>query len=225
MENIMKWWKIRFEQKTEETRRLKTPEHYLPIFSKYSGMFQVDLMEVPAYTSDEPNFYTRYDRYIACAIEVNSRWAFAVLLKDKKHNSIIDFLEQLKKYYNIRIIESDRGTEFNNQYVIEWCKNNCTNKDPNINNIWFADTSDKHFMGKIERFNRTLKEYLMKLIPFQVQINKKVDKNNFITDNQLQDLIDRSIAGLLEAGKTSKSDTWKAVVVKVIFFHVCNKTK
>jgi hypothetical protein len=75
------------------------------------------------------------------------------MAKNKEQNTIVDLLEKLYEDTNKRIhtITSDNGTEFLNRKVQKFFD------DHDITHIT-CDAGDKFKMGKIERFNRTVKQ-------------------------------------------------------------------
>ena len=109
-EKIKKWWKIKFDQPVSNRYALSKPKKYLPIFAKELGFYQIDLMEFPQYKNDNPNFYTNSDLNILCAIDINSRYAFARALKNKQGSTVLDAIKELSKeiLFNIEVPETER---------------------------------------------------------------------------------------------------------------------
>jgi hypothetical protein len=78
---------------------------------------------------------------------------YAYKAKNKEQNTIVDMLEKLYEDTDKKIntITSDNGTEFVNRKVSKWFD------DHQITHIT-CDAGDKYKVGKIERFNRTIKQ-------------------------------------------------------------------
>ncbi|GMF34548.1 unnamed protein product [Phytophthora lilii] len=92
---------------------------------------------------------------ILTAININSRVGFAKIIADKRWSSVskgIKSLELLK----VDILTTDNGSEFMNRHAQAYFKRKSIT---HYNN----EPGDHGTMGKIERFNRTLKSRLMKI--------------------------------------------------------------
>lgn len=105
------------------------------------------------------------------AININSRIGYAKLLKDKTAETALKAIKQFVKVHKVQIITTDNGTEFMNKKAQDFFKDNSIE---HYNN----EVGDHRTMGKIERFNRTLKQRIMRMKP------KK------LTQKLLNDLID-----------------------------------
>lgn len=91
-------------------------------------------------------------------ININSRIGYAKLLSDKKATTVFNALQQFIKTHKVEIITSDNGKEFLNKTVQDYFK---SKNIEHFNN----EPGDHSTMGKIERFNRTLKQRLIKIDP------------------------------------------------------------
>ena len=94
-------------------------------------------------------------RYMLNVIDIFSKYAWSVPLKDKTGNSVLDGFKQIVKLSE-RIpkkIWVDEGKEFYNKLMNEWLKEN---------NIIKYSTHGEHKSVVVERFNRTLKEIMWK---------------------------------------------------------------
>jgi hypothetical protein len=88
-------------------------------------------------------------------IDIFTKFAWSIPLKDKTGKSILDGFKQIVKESN-RIPKNiwvDEGKEFYNKLMDEWLKEN---------NIIRYSTHGEHKSVVIERFNRTLKELMWK---------------------------------------------------------------
>ena len=94
-------------------------------------------------------------RYLLCAIDLFSKYAFVVPLKDKKGNAIVhvfqSILDNSKRKPNK--IWLDQGSEFYNTHFIKWLKDNNTK-------MYSAHDEGKSVVT--ERIIRTLKNKIYK---------------------------------------------------------------
>jgi hypothetical protein len=104
---------------------------------------------------------------ILTAININSRLGFAKLLPNKRADSVLKGIKELVEAYKVDILTTDNGKEFLNRKANPYLKA----KDiTHYNN----EPGDHATMGKIERFNRTIK---MRLIRMQQPITENLVKS------------------------------------------------
>lgn len=124
---------------------------------------QADLADMQSLAKHNQNF-----RYILTVIDCFSRVAWAVPLKDKTGNTLVqafrDYVLTDPKTLPVRI-QVDKGTEFYNKGVKELMKKH---------NIDMFSTESPYKAQMVERFNRTLKEKLWKYMTLK-QTSKWVD--------------------------------------------------
>lgn len=101
-------------------------------------------------------------KYILTAIDVLSKYAWAIPLKDKTGASTLAALSKIIKVADPEKIQVDKGKEFYNKQVEALLKKH--------NILLFSTQSDKK-ASVVERFNRTLKQRMTKL--FDAQNNTK----------------------------------------------------
>ena len=92
-------------------------------------------------------------KYILTVIDVYSKYAWAVPLKDKKGETVTEAFKRITLTRKPRHIWCDMGKEFYNGHMNKWLKDN------NINRYSTFSTNKSCV---IERFNRTLKEKMWK---------------------------------------------------------------
>ena len=94
-------------------------------------------------------------KYLSCAIDLYSKYAFVVPLKDKKGISIANAFNKIIKQYNRKPnkIWVDQGSEFYNNNFKKWLSDN---------NIIMYSTYNEGKSVAAERFIRTLKNKLYK---------------------------------------------------------------
>ena len=94
-------------------------------------------------------------KYLLCAIDLYSKYAFVIPLKDKKGISIVNAFNKITKQSNRRPnkIWVDRGGEFYNNVFKKWLSDN---------NIIMYSTYNEGKSVVVERFIRTLKNKLYK---------------------------------------------------------------
>lgn len=132
-----------------------TNNSYLPIFSRLKNSYQIDLAFLPSLASSNKNFNT-----ILTCININTRKAYAYKSKNKTQDTILDLLKQfLKDAKHVSTITSDNGSEFINQKVKKFFEYNHIEH-------YTCEPGDHNKLGKIERFNRTLKAKLQKYMAY-----------------------------------------------------------
>ncbi|POM79463.1 LOW QUALITY PROTEIN: Chromodomain containing hypothetical protein [Phytophthora palmivora] len=95
------------------------------------------------------------ERVLLTAVNINSRVGYVDLLSNKQADTVLKALKRFVKLNKPRIITSDNGSEFMNQKVQSYFKQS------NIEH--FNNEPGEHTtMGKIERFNRTFKQRLLR---------------------------------------------------------------
>ncbi|GMF66186.1 unnamed protein product [Phytophthora lilii] len=101
-------------------------------------------------------------RPILTAINVNSRLGYAKLMSNKTVPTVLAALKAFVRLHKVNILTTDNGSEFMNSQAQEFFK---SKKIEHYNN----DPGDHGTMGKIERFNRTLKHRLTKCLPAELR--------------------------------------------------------
>ena len=115
-------------------------------------------------------------RFLLCAIDIFSKYAWVVPLKDKKGISIVKAFQNILKQSNSKRkpnkIWIDKGSEFYNAYFKKWLLDN---------NIVMYSTHNEGKSVVAERFIRTLKS---KIYKYMISISKNVyiDKLDDIVD-------------------------------------------
>ena len=106
--------------------------------------WQMDLCDMKSYQKENDNYC-----YILTIIDVFSKQAWAVKLKNKKGETILEELKNIIKKRKPRKIHADQGTEFFNKDCINYLSKN---------GIKLYYTNSEMKAQVVERFNRTLKD-------------------------------------------------------------------
>ena len=118
--------------------------------------------------------YNKGIRFLSCVIDIFSKYAWVVPLKDKKGISIVKTVQSILKQSNRKPnkIWVDKGSEFYNAYFKKWLRDN---------DIVMYSTHNEGKSVVAERFNRTLKN---KIYKYMTSISKSVyiDKLDDIVD-------------------------------------------
>jgi len=93
---------------------------------------------------------------VLTAVNINSRIGFAKLLQNKQATTVLGAIKALIKAHPVSIITTDNGTEFMNATAQAFFKQKSIS---HFNN----EPGEHSTMGKIERFNRTIKQRVMKI--------------------------------------------------------------
>ena len=113
-------------------------------------VWSCDLVEMQEWKKQNKGY-----RYMLNVIDVHSKYAWSIPLKDKTGKTVLDAFKQIvnssgRKPDHIWV---DEGKEFYNKHMDEWIKEN------NINRY---STHGEHKSAVVERFNRTLKTIMWK---------------------------------------------------------------
>ena len=113
-------------------------------------------------------------RFLLCVIDIYSKYAWVVPLKDKKGVSIVNTFQNISKKSNTKPnkIWVDKGSEFYNCHFKKWLKDNNT------------EMYSTHNEGKsvvAERFIRTIKKKIYKYMT-SISKNVYIDKLDDIVD-------------------------------------------
>ncbi|GMF28185.1 unnamed protein product [Phytophthora fragariaefolia] len=107
-------------------------------------------------------------RPILTAISINSRLGYAKPLLNKTAPTVLAALNAFVRLHKVDILTSDNGSEFMNSQAQGFFK---SKKIEHYNN----EPGDHGTMGKIERFNRTLKQRIMKMAPKRITVKLIAD--------------------------------------------------
>ena len=118
--------------------------------------------------------YNKGIRFLLCAIDIFSKYAWVVPLKDKKCISIVKAFQIILKQSNRKPnkIWVDKGSEFYNDYFKKWLRDN---------DIVMYSTHNEGKSVVAERFIRTLKGKIYKYMT-SISKNVYIDKSDDIMD-------------------------------------------
>ena len=119
--------------------------------------------------------YNKGIRFLLCVIDIFSKYAWVVPLKDKKGISIVKTLQIILKQSNRKPnkIWVDKGSEFHNAYFKKWLRDN---------DIIMYSTHNEGKSVVAERFTKTLKCKICKYMT-------SISKNEYI--DKLDDIVDK----------------------------------
>ena len=123
------------------------------------NIWGVDLADMPLLSK-----YNKGIRFLLCVIDIFSKYAWVVPLKDKKGIRIVKAFQSILKQSNRKPnkIWVDKGSEFYNAYLKKWLRDNDT--------VMYS-THNKGKSVVAERFIRTLKS---KIYKYMTSISKNV---------------------------------------------------
>ena len=118
--------------------------------------------------------YNKGIRFLLCVIDIFSKYAWVVPLKDKKGISIVTAFQSILKQSNRKPnkIWVDKGSEFYNNFLKKWLQDN---------NIVMYSTHNEGKSVVAERFIRTLKRKIYKHMT-SISKNVYIDKLDDIVD-------------------------------------------
>ena len=110
------------------------------------------------------NKFNKGFRFLLCVIDIFSKYAWVVPLKDKKGVSIVDAFQKILKESNRKPnkIWVDKGSEFYNNSFKKWLKDN-------DNEMYSIHNEEKSVVA--ERFIRILKT---KIYKYMISVSKNV---------------------------------------------------
>eukprot|EP00732_Lithocolla_globosa_P001487 Lithocolla_globosa_v1_NODE_752_length_3331_cov_1184.225275.p1 type:complete len:350 gc:universal NODE_752_length_3331_cov_1184.225275:1932-883(-) len=150
-------------QETEQIHKIKKVKKnlYFPIMG-VTGTYQADL-----------TFFRKYKKsnggheYILTCIKINTRKAYAKALKTKSEKEVnTKFEEIINEAGDMTSVSTDAGSEFQKSFTKLLKKYNITH--------YITNAGDKNKQGKVERFNRTIRERIEKYLTSR-NTNKWVD--------------------------------------------------
>ena len=125
-----------------------------------NDLFQADLADMQNLSQSNDGH-----RYILTCVDVFSKRAFALAIRDKRGPTLAASFEKIFSYIVPNMIQTDRGVEFLNTNV------QAVFKKYNIHHYWSLNDDIK--AACVERFNRTLKTRLYRY--FTAKKNKQMD--------------------------------------------------
>ena len=147
-------------ERTKEVNKILAEELYKPVIKKFNkrkvySQFKDNIWGVDFADMQSLSRKSKGIKYLLCAIDLFSKYAFVVPLKDKKRNSTVNAFNKIIKQSNRKPnkIWLDQGGEFYNHNFKKWLSSNDV--------IMYSDFNE----GKsvvAERFIRTLKYKLYK---------------------------------------------------------------
>src|SRR6218665_675745 len=166
LKQVRDWYATQESIQRFQHQRPKYPE--FKITSGNPNSWQIDLM-----------FFK--NKVILTGININSRIGYAKLLPDKRAETVLKAVKAFEKLHKVQILTSDNGREFLNQAVQGHLKEQDIK---HYNN----EPGDHYTMGKIERFNRTLKGRLTKIgsVPTQKLLDQVINNYNNTEHSALQ---------------------------------------
>ncbi len=113
------------------------------------AQWQSDLVDMSQYSRVNDGY-----RYILTVIDIFSKFAWAIPLKNKTEKALVDAFRQIFRSGRIpKKLQTDKGTEFLNRGVQALLKDN---------RVHFFTTNNETKASVVERFNRTLKTRMWK---------------------------------------------------------------
>ena len=208
--NVKKW------AEGEEAYTLHKPIRYKferrpTIVSGPYDQFQMDLLDTSAYSSKNNGV-----RFLLIVIDVFTKFAWAVGLKNKSANSVIKGLENIlksKSAKKVKSIQTDKGTEFINKKLKTYLKKKKIR--------FFTSENEDIKCSIVERFNRTLQSKLHRYLTRNhtskyINVLPKIIKgyNNSVhktTGHTPQALVDHVLRGRAIPGNKSLEDIWQKI--------------
>lgn len=145
--NIRKWLQTKDSYTLHKPLRHKFVRNRV-IVGGLNEQFQADLADLQSLTGYNDNY-----KYLLTCIDIFSKYAWAIPLKDKKAESIVSAFQKIFLERIPQSLQTDEGKEFTNQLFQNFLKKN---------NVHFFTTHNETKASVVERFNRTLKTKMWK---------------------------------------------------------------
>ena len=127
-------------------KKVFKPEIFFPIVAKYPNeIYQIDLMDFSDVSTTNNNY-----KYILLCIDVFTRKAYAVPLKTKNMNEVVNAFIPVLNITVPAIVQCDQGSEFINKPFKDLMNDYETE-------IQYIDVKDHNKLGIINRFCRTFR--------------------------------------------------------------------
>ena len=122
---------------------------------KVNAAFKDNVWDADLADMQLSNKYNKGIRFLLCVIDIFSKYAWVVSLKDKKGVSIVKAFQSILKQSNRKLnkISVDKGSEFYNASFKKWLQDN---------DIFMYSTNNEGKSVVAERFIRTLKSKIYK---------------------------------------------------------------
>ena len=155
-------------EELHKSKRKNYPRRRI-IVNHIDEIFAADLVEMQKFAKLNKGY-----RYLITCIDIFSKFAWVIPLKDKKGITIKNALEKIFNKRKPKFLWTDNGKEFYNKQVQDLL---------NENNIKLYSTNNSEIKSAvIERFNRTFKNMMYK---------KFTENNNTIFYNIIDDLVNK----------------------------------
>ena len=153
-------------EELHKSKRKNYPRRKI-IVNHIDDIFAADLVEMQKFTKLNKGY-----RYLLTCIDIFSKFAWVIPLKDKKGINVKNVLEKIFNKIKPKFLWTDKGKEFYNKQVQDLL---------NENNIKLYSTNNSEIKSAVvERFNRTFKNIMYK---------KFTENNNTIFYNILDELV------------------------------------
>ncbi|RWS21323.1 hypothetical protein B4U80_03489, partial [Leptotrombidium deliense] len=119
------------------------------VVSAIDEQWQADLVDLQEFAAKNNGY-----KYLLTAIDLFSKYAFAVPIKNKKAETVVAAFEKIFKRRIPLKLQTDKGKEFINSSLQKFLKNNHVK--------FFTSHNDVIKCSVVERFNRTLKSKMFK---------------------------------------------------------------
>ena len=140
---------------TNEPNYQLANELHKPIIRKFKKIssFRDNIWGVDLPDMHSLSKYNKGIKYLLCAIDLFSKYAWVIPIKDKKGTSIVNAFKKIISKCKANKIWVDQGSKFYNKFFKDFLK---------INNIKMYSTYNDGKSAVAERFIRTLKDKVFK---------------------------------------------------------------
>ena len=142
---------VQSQQTHQIFKKPKKPKHYFPHMADYKNqILQIDLANVSDIATVNKNY-----KYLLAIVDVFSRFAYVIPLKNKTTETVVDAIQQIIKETNPSIIISDNGSEFISSKYKELMKTS------NIE-VRYVQVNNHKGLAVVDSFIKTLRSKIAK---------------------------------------------------------------
>lgn len=148
LEDVKQWLASQLTYTLHKPVRRKFKRNPI-VVDRVDEQWQGDLVDVKEFARQNDGH-----KYILTAIDLFSRYAFAIPIKDKQGNTVLAGIKKILKDRQPAKFQTDQGKEFVNQSVQRFLKNQGIH--------FFTSLNQDIKCAVVERFNRTLRNRMFK---------------------------------------------------------------
>ena len=196
---IQKWLNTQDSYSLQKQVRHKFKTQHVRV-SSIREQFDADLMSVGNLAKENDGIY-----YLLCVIDVFSRYAWIRPLKNKSAKIVLNAMKHIFKDASPSKLRTDKGAEFVNQWFKSYMKKH---------NIYYFTTQNKVGANYVERFNRTLRTRIFRMLKYKRNYRYIDDLQNIVTNYNSTPHRSLNYLAPEDINKQNEADVWAYMYLK-----------